>query len=353
MHTVANDDHGRRSDNGHPVTQPNPRADRPAASRLLSVGARSAERVAKVTGVDHALNEAVEEAIVRALRSPAVIRAIARSVTEHAATLDQDSDEVAAAVRRVLESDAAAQVWSEVLESEQAQKLVERVAKAPEVRAAITAQGAGLVTDIGLRLTKITEDFDDRLERIVRPRNPDSETNQAGLATRTVAAAVDLGLLFAAYSLISGVVGSLTGGVIGNQPSPVVIALVAVLGLLVGGAVFATFWALAGQTPGMRFLSIRLINMDPERDPHDITLRLANRRVFGVILSLLPLGLGYLAILRDPQRRAWCDRMAHTEVVYDMDARRAPHASARGARGEHAVTKQERPARSPQSPDHP
>ena len=57
----------------------------------------------------------------------------------------------------MLESDAADQVWSQVLESEQAQKLVERVAQAPEVRAAITAQGAGLVTDIGIRLTKIAE----------------------------------------------------------------------------------------------------------------------------------------------------------------------------------------------------
>ena len=109
--------------------------------------------MAKVTGVDHALNEAVEEAIVRALRSPAVIRAIERSIEEHATNVNQDSDELAAATRRVLESEAAGQVWKEVLDSDQAQQLVERVAKAPEVRAAITAQGAGLITDIGIRLT--------------------------------------------------------------------------------------------------------------------------------------------------------------------------------------------------------
>ena len=87
-------------DNQHPADsnsrgyQPARSGDeRPRASRLLSVGARSAERVAKVTGVDHALNEAVEEALVRALRSPAVIRAIERAVEEHAANFEQGSDE--------------------------------------------------------------------------------------------------------------------------------------------------------------------------------------------------------------------------------------------------------------------
>ena len=296
--------------------------ERPRASRLLSVGARGAERVAKVTGVDHALNEAVEEALVRALRSPAVIRAIERSVEEHANNFEQGSDEVAAVVRRVLESDAADQVWSQVLESQQAQKLVERVAKAPEVRAAITAQGAGLVTDIGIRLTKITEDFDDRLERVVRRGEAESETNQAGLATRVVAGAVDIGLLFGAYSIISGVIGSVVGDIFGKTPSTLAVAVLVVLGLLSGGAVFATFWSLAGQTPGMRFLSIRIVHDGSS----ELGLKRATERVFGVLLSLLPAGLGFFAILRDPQRRAWHDRLAKTEVIYDMTARRAPHA---------------------------
>ena len=189
-----------------------------------------------------------------------MIRAIERAVEEHAANFEQGSDEVAAVVRRVLESDAADQVWSQVLESEQAQKLVERVAQAPEVRAAITAQGAGLVTDIGIRLTKITEDLDDTLERLVRRNTAEAETNQAGLATRVVAGAVDIGLLFGAYSIISGVIGSVIGGIFGKTPSAPAVAVLIVLGFLAGGAVFATFWSLAGQTPGMRFLSIRIVH---------------------------------------------------------------------------------------------
>lgn len=291
-------------------------------ARLLTAGAKGAERVAHVTGVDHAVNQAAEEAIVRALRSPAVLRAIERAIESHDVTAEWNSDEVAQLVKRLLASDAAAQAWAQFLESDQAQALVERIAAAPEIRAAIAAQGAGLITDIGIRLTVLTEEFDDALERIVRRHDPDSETNQAGLATRLVAAAIDLGLLFAAYSLISSVIASLISAIFGQQLSLPVVILLVVLGVVVGGGFFAVFWALAGQTPGARFLSIRLTHGDST----DITFGCAVRRVLALILALLPLGLGYFAILRDPRRRAWHDRLTGTEVIYDAVARTAPHA---------------------------
>ena len=295
-------------------------AERPM-SRVLTAGARGAERVAHAAGVDRAVNQAVEEAIVRALRSPAVIRAIERAIDSDDGTAERDA-EVAQLLKRILASDAADRAWAEVLESEQAQKLVERIAGAPEIRAAIASQGAGLVTDIGVRLTVITEHLDDALERITRPRDPDSETDQAGLATRAVAAAIDLGLLFAAYSLISSVVASLVAAIFGQRLSLAAIVILAILGLIVGGGTFAAFWALAGQTPGMRFLAIRLT----QHGARDLTFGCAVRRVPAVILSLIPFGLGYLAVLRDPRRRAWADRMTGTEVIYDSVARSAPHA---------------------------
>jgi uncharacterized RDD family membrane protein YckC len=205
--------------------------------------------------------------------------------------------------------------------------LVERIAGAPEIRAAIASQGAGLLTDIGVRLTILTEGFDDALERIVRPRAAESETDQAGLATRVVAGAIDVALIFAAYSLISGVVASLVADIFGPHPGLIAVIILTVLGVFAAGAVFATCWALAGQTPGMRFLSIRLLH----HGSRDITLGVASLRVLGVILSLIPLGLGYLAILRDSSRRAWHDHMTGTEVVYDIVARTAPHAGDAGA----------------------
>ncbi|MGZ6213784.1 MAG: RDD family protein [Candidatus Limnocylindria bacterium] len=289
---------------------------------MLTAGAKRAERVAHAAGVDRALNQAVEEALVRALRSPAVIRAIERTIDDQRLTQQPDGDEIAQLVKRALETDAADRTWREFLESEQAQMLVERIAGAPEIRAAIASQSAGLITDIGVRLTIITEELDDALERITRRRDPDSETDQAGLATRAVAGAIDLGLLCAGYALISGVLASLVSAVFGQPLSVAAVIVLAALGLLVGGGIFAAFWALAGQTPGMRFLAIRLTRADGSRE---ITFGRGLRRVLAVIMSLLPLGLGYLAILRDPRRRAWADRWTRTEVIYDPVARAAPH----------------------------
>lgn len=303
-------------------------SDKPPVARLLSAGARGAGRVAQATGVDRAVDEAVEEAILRALRSPAVGRAIERAMASHAEAAGLNSEELARIVKQVLESEAAEQAWNEVLASREVQMLIERVAEAPEIRSAIAAQGAGLITDIGVKLTRLTEAFDDALERIVRHHEPDSETNQAGLATRLVAFAIDFGLLFAVYSLASGVIASVVSFSFGSTLSLVGGTIVGVIGYLLGGAVLVLFWSLGGQTPGMRFLSIRLMQ-DGSRD---VTLGRAIKRLFALVVALLPLGLGYFWIVRDPSRHAWHDTMTGTEVVYD-DEQRAPYVGAHATTG--------------------
>jgi uncharacterized RDD family membrane protein YckC len=292
-------------------------------SRLLSASTKGAGRMAQATGVDRALDDAVEEAIVRALRNPAIGRAIERAIADNAATVELTGDDIARIVKQVLESEAADQVWAEVLASRQAQMLVERIAGAPELRAAIAAQSAGLVTDIGVKLTRLTEALDDAMERMVRPKTQDSEIDQAGLATRLVAAGIDLGLLFLLYSLASTFVASVIPFAFGGQLTLVGAIVLGVIAFLVAGGILSAFWALAGQTPGMHFLSIRLIH---DGSP-DISARTAIRRVGALLVSVIPFGLGFLAILRDPQRRAWHDRMTGTEVVYESVDRRAPYSS--------------------------
>jgi uncharacterized RDD family membrane protein YckC len=334
------DHHMTESEDG--AGQPPVGAGRPAVTRVLSAGAKRAERVAHAAGVDRALNQAAEEAILRALRSPAVLRALERAIETHDVTGTWRSEEIAQLVNRLLAADAAGLAWAQFLESEQAQMLVERIAGAPEIRAAIASQSAGLITDIGVRLTIITEEFDDAVERLVRPRDPDSETDQAGLATRLVAAGIDLALLFGVYSLISSVLASLVSAVFGQPLSLVAVIILSLLGVLAGGGFFAAFWALAGQTPGMRFLSIRLMHDGSA----EITFGRAVRRVLALILALLPLGLGYLAILRDPRRRGWHDRLTGTEVIYDVVARAAPHggsAQASAAAARHRSRHTQRP----------
>jgi uncharacterized RDD family membrane protein YckC len=307
-----------------------PRSRSPAA-RVLGAGARGAERLAGVTGVDKAIEDATEEAIVRALRSPAVERAIVRVLVEENAVgraLEQalTSDEVARAVVNALDSEVADRVWEELLASPKAQMLVERIAEAPEVRAAIAQQGMGLITDIGHRLTVITEALDDAAERVVhgmlnRPGH-EAETNQVGLVTRALAGVVDLALISALLSIGFGILASIIPAVSGGSDGLSIwgVFTFGLAGYLIGGSIFAAFWALVGQTPGMRFLSIHL-DADGSQE---IGFGRALRRLVAIPLSLLPFGLGFFAILLSPERRGWHDRIAGTTVLYDEEAKLSP-----------------------------
>ena len=315
---------GTRSDGGQNGPA-GPDWERQPVSRVLAAGAKGAERVAHATGIDRALNQAAEEAIVRALRSPAVIRAIKRATEEQELLGSLNSDEFAQVVKRTLESDAAGHAWREFLKSEHAQMLVERIVCSPEVRSAITSQGASLIKDVGIRLTVVTERLDKAMERVTHRRDPDVQIDRAGLATQAVAGAIDLGLLIAAYALVFNLRAALVAAIF-KRPLSIAAAIISVaLLVVIGGVVFAGFWVLTGQTPGMRFLAIRLRRADGSSE---IGFGLGVRRVIAVIVSIIPLGLGYIVILWDPRRRSWADRMTGTEVIYDAAARMAPHAAA-------------------------
>ena len=195
--------------------------------------------------------------------------------------------------------------------------------------AAMAQQGAGLITDVGRRLTVITEALDDALERFVhrllgRPGH-EAETNEAGLLTRTLAFVVDFALLSALCSIASGLLASVIPVVFGLDPGQRVPlwagAILATAAFVVGGSIIVGFWALVGQTPGMRFLSIRL-DVNGSRE---VGLGHAVRRLLALPLAVAPLGLGLLAILVSPTRRGWHDHAAGTRVVYDRRRTVAPH----------------------------
>ncbi len=319
------DSPARREPAAKPLRDGDPERGEALATRVLGGAVRGARGVAGATGVDHALDAAVEESIVRAMESPAVARALIRlaedgelqGVLERAVA----SADVEDAVERAIDSDAADRIWEQLLASDKAQMLVERVAEAPEVRAAIAQQGFGLVSDIGRQVSRLTEAVDDVFEKIVRglfrrsEREQDIETRAVGLITRLTAAAIDVGLLVGAFSIISGLLASIVPVAFGSDTglSFVGAIIVGLIGLLAGGAVFVTFWSLVGQTPGMSFLGIRL---EADGRP-DIGFRRAVRRLFAVPLSVIPFGAGYIAIIFSSERHAWHDNIAGTEMVYD------------------------------------
>ena len=304
----------------------------PLPSRLLGIGARGAGRMASATGIDDAVERTTEEAIVRALESPAVERAIVRVLESDAAqdalerTLSSPAAERAAV--KVLDSDLVDHVWDRLLASDEAQKLVERIAEAPEVRAAITSQGVGLIEDLGRGVRELADRVDAAIAHFVerlrgRRAAPATEVTHVGLFTRAVAAVIDGAVINVTFLAVSAIFGVTIGGVVGDDQSPsgAALALGGALWIWAGALYLGTFWALAGQTPGMRFLSIRL----DAGGKRKIGARRAIRRLFGTALSVLTLGIGFLIIPFDPHRRSLADRMSGTEVIEGERDAVAPH----------------------------
>ena len=72
-----------------------------------------------------------------------------------------------------------------------------------------------------------------------------------------------------------------------------------------------TFWTLKGTTLGGIICQLRLVRVDGRA----LTFPDALVRALTGIFSLAVFGLGFLWILRDPERQAWHDRVAGTYVV--------------------------------------
>jgi uncharacterized RDD family membrane protein YckC len=305
----------------------------PLSVRLLGAGVRSARSVTKAAGIDRAVETAAEEAMVAAVESEAVEKAIARVLqgpaVEEAMNNALESDAVKQALIEALDSELVDEVWRRLLASDEAQRLVERIAEAPEIRAAISAQSMGLIEDVGHTIGNGTRRLDGTLERVVRRvffrRRRSEPTDRAGAVTRGFAFGLDalfINLGFSGIAAVAALIASaFTGN--GNGVSDFALALGTAAWLTLGSLYLVGFWSLAGQTPGMRFLGIRL-------DVEDRGLRFGRsvRRLIGTALAAIPFGLGFLGIFFDERRRAWDDRLSGVDVVYEGNERRpAPWSS--------------------------
>lgn len=292
----------------------------PLSARILGAGVRGARSVGRATGIDRAVEVAAEEAIVAAVESEAVERAMARvlqgPIVEEAVQGALESDAVKKALLEAMDSELVDEVWRRLLASEEAQQLVERIAEAPEVRAAISAQGAGLLEDIGRTIGRLARRLDDSFERIARRlafrRRRAVASDHAGAVSRTLAMVIDgvfVNLSFTAIVAVATLVDNAFGGG-GDGASSVAIAVGSSAWLALGAVYLAGFWSLAGQTPGMRFVGIRL-------EPPRLALGRSIKRLIGLGLSVITFGLGFLGIVFGERRRGLADRFAGTDVVYD------------------------------------
>jgi uncharacterized RDD family membrane protein YckC len=134
----------------------------------------------------------------------------------------------------------------------------------------------------------------------------------AGFATRAVALAIDAALsqgIFVIGAALLGLIGSLVEGLRSDWVAPT---------LLSGGwaitmtSYFVGFWAITGQTPGMRLMHVRVV----ARDGMPPSIGRAFVRLVGVLLSIIPLFAGFLPVLVDDRRRGLADFLAGTVVLY-------------------------------------
>jgi uncharacterized RDD family membrane protein YckC len=135
-----------------------------------------------------------------------------------------------------------------------------------------------------------------------------------GLVTRSVAFVADMVIVSAIAFVVTAGVALVVSALDPGQNS---VELPAVLATAAGWLVLAAaylvgFWVLVGHTPGMRVMGIRLTGAHGER----VTLARGLRRLVGLGLSFLSLGLGFLLILVDDRRRALQDRVGGTVVVW-------------------------------------
>jgi uncharacterized RDD family membrane protein YckC len=294
----------------------------PLSVRLLGAGVRGARTVGKATGIDRAVEAAAEEAMVAAVESEAVERALVRvlqgPLVEEAARGALESEAVKRALIEALDSEMVDEVWRRLLASEEAQRLVERIAEAPELRAAISAQSVGFIQDIGQTIGNTTRRLDDVVERVARRvafrQRREGPTERAGALTRVLAFGLDLlivNLAFSGLAAIAALIGSFFSGA-GNGVSGVALALGSAAWVALAAFYLVTFWSLAAQTPGMRFFGIRLAVAG-----HGLPLRRSLRRLLGLFLAAVPFGLGFLGVLFDERRRGWQDRLAGVDVLYE------------------------------------
>jgi uncharacterized RDD family membrane protein YckC len=294
----------------------------PLSVRLLGTGVRGARTVSKAVGIDRAVEAAAEEAMVAAVESEAVERALVRvlqgPVVEDAVHSALESEALKRALIDALDSEMVDEVWQRLLASDEAQRLVERIAEAPELRAAISAQSKGLISDIGNTIGNTTRRLDGVVERVVRRvffRPQRSEpTERAGAVTRGLAFALDalfVNLAFSGLAAIAALIASIFSGY-GHGLSGLAVALGSIAWALLGSLYLVGFWSLAGETPGMRFFGIRL-----GIEGRGLPLRRSFKRLVGLVLAVIPFGLGFLGILFDERRRAWDDRLAGVDVLYE------------------------------------
>jgi uncharacterized RDD family membrane protein YckC len=287
-------------------------AMRRAEEGLASEGAAARARARRQ------LETAGSEALADADLEDAIAAALEHERTQRYARRVLASPGLERLASEAAESRLTAQVTDRVLHSPEMQRMIEEVAASPAVRAALARQTTSLGEEVMAGVRGRTESFDAAAERRVRewlrrpPRSRAAPSFYGGLWTRAAALAIDLllaNLIALTGAALAGLVASMVGEL---RPAWLVGLLIASWWALVVGGYFALFWTVAGQTPGMRVLRLRVVG--PRGEPPGLGRSLV--RLVGLGLAIVPLFAGFVPVLIDARRRGLHDFLAATVVLH-------------------------------------
>ena len=273
----------------------------------------------------------VVERVVDQVLASTDLEAAVEAALEHAATERFVQDTLASPGFERIATNAAdrllaSKLTEHVIQSPEMQSVVEEIASSPAVRAALLRQTTTLGDEIAAGLRRRMESLDDAGEGAVRgwlrrPVKPEPSAGDlpyayGGLGARGLAFAADFAigtLVFLAAAALVGLVTWLSGGL-----GPGLLAeLLASFGwVIVLGAYLVLFWTVAGQTPGMRLMGLRVT--DHRGSPPRFWRSFV--RLLGLVVAIIPMFAGFLPVLFDHRRRALQDFLAGTIVRVEYAA---------------------------------
>jgi uncharacterized RDD family membrane protein YckC len=288
--------------------------------------------------VDNALAGPLPETVARSLVERHVVQRVVEEIFERAdveavITAALDSAETEQLVQETLSSPGfeklattasdrllASKLPEHVVESPEMQELVVEIATSPAIRAALVRSTATLGTEVSAGLRRRMESLDAAGERKVQswlpgrakpePGEPTVRVEYGGLGARGIAFAVDLAIctvVFLVGAAVVWLVSSIAGGL---GPGWLEGVLAGSGWAIVVASYLVLFWAAAGQTPGMRFMHLRVT--DRRGVPFGVPRSLV--RLIGLVLAIVPCFAGFVPVLFDRRRRALQDFMAGTIV---------------------------------------
>ena len=283
-----------------------------ATARLALSGARLLARTPGVSGIVERSAEAGQAARVEGARRIESVAQTALTGPEVGRIVD---DAIAgplpeALVRSSVDHQIVDRLTQQLLDSPQFERALERILSSPAVRDALTRQTTGFAEETFDRLRRRAAGGDSKLT-LGRAREA---TAYGGAVTRSIAFAIDLvvaHLLFLVGASVVGIVVSIVGTL---RPEWLFGALAGAAWLLWVAAYFVFFWTLGGQTLGMRALHLRVTTSSG--DPPGIGRAIV--RFVLLILSIIPMFLGFAPILFDGRRRGVPDLVTGTSV-HDAD----------------------------------